>query len=240
MIKKLSSLKESSDYISVDSIKVIKKFLSFSGLKPLELFIREDLKSLLNCNLFESVTYLKEQDFRNIKGEKFHKGAIAFFEKPKFYNLSQLDGSTIILNGVTSPENVGSIVRTISGLGFKNLIIDNSTCSPYLRRAIRVSMGNICFLKVFRVKQLSDFLKERRFPVYGTANTKSATSLYEWEPPLNFGILIGSEGHGISKEIIPLCDGILRIPIREEVEHLNAANACAIAASWAHYSLLNR
>lgn len=236
----LSSLKESNEHITVDSIKVIKKFLSYSELKPLALFIRDDLSNQVEQDRFKEVHLLKENDFRGLKGQKFHKGAIAFFEKPNFNPIAELEGPFAILNGVTSPENVGSIVRTLAGLSFKSLIIDELSCSPYLRRAIRVSMGNVVFLKIIRVGSLEKFLKESPHPIFATANTPKAMNLYEWEPSKNCGFIIGSEGHGISNELFGLCQETIKIPIKESVEHLNAANACAITASWVHYKLLNR
>jgi tRNA G18 (ribose-2'-O)-methylase SpoU len=122
-------------------------------------------------------------------------------------------------------------VRTISGLGFKTLVIDSKSASPYLRRAIRVSMGNIVFLNVLRVDNLEKFLNDCEFPIYATANNKESIDLREWQPETKSGFIIGSEGHGIDPQIYKLCKNTIRIPIREEVEHLNAGHSCAIVAS---------
>lgn len=230
----LNSLKKTDDTIVADSIKVINKILSFSDLKPIELHIREDLQDLLPIDQFEKINILSREEIKAIKGEKFHKGAIASFSSPKVFDQQGIESPFVILNGVTSPENVGSIVRTIAGLGFKSLVIDEKSCSPLVRRAIRVSMGNIIFLKVHHISDLKDYLKSTPFKVYATANESDSINLYDWEPSNECGFIIGSEGHGIDKEIFPLCHATLRIPISENVHHLNAAQACAITASWIH------
>lgn len=227
----LNSLKDQEELIVADSVKVINKILDHGKYKPLDLYVREDLKEFFDLSLFKNTFFLSEEEFRKVRGQNFHKGSVATFEKRETLTLKELKPPFVILNGVTSPENVGSIVRTISGLGFKSLIIDSKSCSPLLRRPIRVSMGNFVYLNIIRVNDIKAALKEINYPVYGTANHDPHIDWTEWKPEKESGFIIGSEGHGMDAELYPLCKGIVKIPIDEKVQHFNASVSCAIVGA---------
>jgi tRNA G18 (ribose-2'-O)-methylase SpoU len=232
----LNSLKDSEDYILADSYKVISKILHHSDHKPLHLFLDEDIEFPENLESF--FPSKSRVDFREIPGAKYHKGIIGVFEKNQNQELKIIP-PFVILNGVTSPENVGAIVRTISGLGFKTLIFDSKSVSPYLRRCIRVSMGNFVFLNIHKCDDLKNLIKDSPYPIYATANDSSALNLNKWNPEMESGFIIGSEGHGIDKEIKDLCDLTVKIPIKTEVQHLNAGHSCAIIASRYLFDISN-
>ncbi len=225
-------MRDMDEAVIVDSAKLIEKFIVANRFKPLNLFIKESLLSKFSFeSQFPEVTVLADEIFHNIAGYKFSKGVLATFEKPQFKDLKELRPPFIILNGLSSPENVGSIVRTMAGLGFKSLIIDSKTCSPFLRRCIRVSMGNINFIDVHRVSDLRAFISESDIEIYYAANEVSSISLYTTKPSMNSAFMIGSEGHGIDKDILENANNIIKIPVTEGVLHYNASIACAIIAS---------
>lgn len=230
VLEELSSLKMTENQVIADSYKVIKKILKSESYKPIKFYY--DAKVIESGELkkfFPDAIEIASDDFKQIPGTKYHKGLIGVFEFNQ--ECEELRPPFVVLNGVTSPENIGSIVRTIAGLGFKTLVIDKKTASPFLRRAIRVAMGNIIFLNVIRVENLEDFLKNCPHPVYCTANQSNSINLNDWVPEANSGFMIGSEGHGIDPHLYNFCEGTVRIPILEEVEHLNAGHSCAIVAS---------
>jgi len=231
----IQNMRDMDDAVIVDSAKLINKFIIARRFQPLTLYLKESLVNQYDFQThFDEVIVLADCLFHNISGYKFSKGVLATFEKPQFTSFENLSPPFIILNGLTSPENVGSIVRTMAGLGFKSLIIDSKTCSPYLRRCIRVSMGNINFIDVHRVGDLTTFIKKHQLDIYYAANEERAISLYNQnkiQPCLNSAIVIGSEGHGIDKEILADAKNVIKIPITEGVLHYNASIACAIIAS---------
>jgi tRNA G18 (ribose-2'-O)-methylase SpoU len=155
---------------------------------------------------------------------------MAIGEGDTFFPLDCKD-TIISLNGITSPENVGAIIRNISGFGFKSVLVDAKTCSPFTRRSIRVSMGNIFDLKTSQTKDLLYTLidlKNNGYTIIGTANINSAISLKEFKAYPKTVLIIGSEGFGIDKEILSICDQVVKIPIESSVGHLNAACASSI------------
>ncbi len=170
----------------------------------------------------------------SVAGFKIEFEVLVLAEKPKDTALDQLDNRIIALNGLTSPENVGSIVRSSAAFGIKSMLMDEKTCSPYLRRCIRVSMGNIFAMKThhaLNVRGDLKRLKELGYTILSTANIPGSIDVADYKFPEKCVLIIGSEGHGIDQDILNLSDTILKIKIDPQVAHLNAANAAAIFLS---------
>jgi tRNA G18 (ribose-2'-O)-methylase SpoU len=99
------------------------------------------------------------EEVQRIVGFQVHHGAMAVAEEPQAPDLFEFarrtkDHVLVALDGVSSAENVGAIVRSMAGLGADGLIADRATCDPYVRRAARVSMGGIFRMPVWRVDDL--------------------------------------------------------------------------------------
>lgn len=237
-LKSLSSLRDLPNHVIVESFKVVEKFIENSDSKPIHLFLKSSLDEQYSFQeKFETISLIEDHHFVELTGYRYNSGVVAIFNKPQFIKESEVTFPLIILNGLTKVENVGAIVRSATAFGFTSLVIDEKTCSPFLRRAIRVSMGNISLLKVHRTNHLSSFIKNCQAPVYATANQRDSINFNDWIPEDTSAVIIGSEGHGIDKEILKLCSNTIRIPINDAVEHLNASAAAAIICS--KYSLIN-
>ena len=183
-------------------------------------------------NKFQDIIYTSSKEvMQKIIGHKLHHGVMALIKKPARTTLEELDEKIIILNGLTSPENVGTIIRTAASFNIRSIIIDSKTCSPYLRRCIRVSMGNIFFTKVYETKDLEKTilnLIEKNYQVISAANTRDAKDINHFKFENKLGIIIGSEGHGIDQSILEVSSDIVKINIAEDVAHINAASAASI------------
>lgn len=186
-------------------------------------------------NLSGDHVYSAEKNIlESIAGFKIHFEVIFLAEKPEDTSLDSLDDRIILLNGLSSPENVGSIVRSAAAFGIRSMIVDEKTCSPFLRRCIRVSMGNIFSIKThhtLNVRRDIQLLKQMGYTILSTANIEGSISLSKFNFPKKSVLIIGSEGHGIDQDILNMSDSILRINIDPQVAHLNASNAAAIFLS---------
>ena len=174
-----------------------------------------------------------------IAGFKIHFEILFLAEKPQDTKLDQLDDKIILLNGLSSPENVGSIVRSAAAFEINSIISDEKTCSPFLRRCIRVSMGNIFSMKTYHAINIRGDLtklKSLGYTILSTANIAGSIDLADFQFPKKCVLIIGSEGHGVDQDILALSDAILKIKINSQVAHLNASNAAAIFLS--HMSTL--
>lgn len=183
--------------------------------------------NLLGDNIFVASKNVLEQ----IAGFKIHFEVIFLAEKPLDSDLDKLDDKIILLNGLSSPENVGSIVRSAAGFNINSIITDEKCCSPFLRRCIRVSMGNIFSMKTHHsenVRHDLEILKRLGYSIISTANIPKSKDLAQFSFPKKCVLIIGSEGHGVDHDILDLSDEILKIKMNSQVAHLNAANAAAI------------
>tara|TARA_B100000029_G_scaffold313320_1_gene305791 strand:- start:463 stop:1236 length:774 start_codon:yes stop_codon:yes gene_type:complete len=237
-IKEFLNLKEfnlkNENHICAQSEKVVLKLLQ-SPFKTLKVFATESFFSR-HEKVFSSKLNIKKLVaekalIKTIIGHNHHQGVFALAERPSYYPIESLDSKILILNGLTSPENVGSLCRTAAAFNINSIVIDHKTVNPYLKRPIRVSMGNIFQLKVHLSEDLprtlSD-LKKHNYKIFGTANEEGSTSVESSDLPERVALIIGSEGHGIEPEIKSLCDNILKINVNQNVMHLNAASAGAI------------
>ncbi|MBY0415129.1 MAG: hypothetical protein K2Q18_13240 [Bdellovibrionales bacterium] len=186
--------------------------------------------SLQGDNIFIADKNILEK----VAGFKIHFEVLMLAERPKDSALNDLDDKIILLNGLTSPENVGSIVRSSAAFKINSIISDEKTCSPHLRRCIRVSMGNIFSMKTYHSINLRGDLKKLKdlgYSVLSTANIPGSIDLKSYAFPDKYVLIIGSEGNGIDQDIINSSDSVLKIKIDPQVAHLNAANAAAIFLS---------
>lgn len=182
----------------------------------------------------ENIFAAEKKVLESVAGFKIEFEVLTLAEKPADFPLDKLDNRIIALNGLTSPENVGSIVRSSAAFGIRSIITDEKSCSPFLRRCIRVSMGNIFALKTHHSINFRGELKKLKdlgYKIYSTANITGSVNVDQFTFPEKCVLIIGSEGHGVDQDILNMSDAILRINIDPQVAHLNASNAAAIFLS---------
>lgn len=133
----------------------------------------------------------------------------------------------IVLENLQDPGNVGTVLRTADALGVELVVLCGACADPWSPKAARASMGAIFRQNVVRVA--AEGLKEALggLPLYGAALSPTARDIRALEAR-ELAIAIGNEGHGLSDELLALCDGQLIIPMRPQAESLNAAVAAAL------------
>ena len=217
-----------------------KLFLQFRANNKKFIKILSTLEFAKKYSLDGDNIFVASKDIlEKIAGFKIHFEVLILAEKTADTPIEQLDDKIILLNGLSSPENVGSIIRSSAAFKINSIIIDEKTCSPFLRRCIRVSMGNVFSMKTYHALNIRADLKKLHdlgYTILSTANINGSIDLSTFTFPKKCVLIIGSEGHGVDQDILTLSDKILRINIDPQVAHLNASNAAAIFLS--HMSLL--
>ena len=150
------------------------------------------------------------------------EAAIARAPKPKLF---------VAVENVSSAQNLGGLMRNCVAFGAQTLIVGESCCSPYLRRAVRSSMGTVfklpivepeCLLKSIPFVQASGL---RVIAAHPHTDRK-------WLPQAQFAedcmLVFGSEGQGISPPILAACDESVAIPMQNDVDSLNVGAAGAV------------
>jgi len=177
------------------------------------------------------------EEVQKIVGFQVHHGAMAVAEEPTPPDLFDFARATprhvlVALDGVSAAENVGAIVRSMTGIGADGLIVDPVTCDPFVRRAARVSMGGIFRTPVWRVDDLPATIARLR----ADCGTRSVAA--HNHPPVvdvdradlsgNLLVVLGSEATGVSPAVLAACDERAMIPMRGDWGCINVAAAAAV------------
>ncbi|MDH3252085.1 MAG: RNA methyltransferase [Ignavibacteria bacterium] len=137
----------------------------------------------------------------------------------------------VAMDGLTQSENVGVMVRSAAAFGASAVIAGETSCSPYLRRAVRNSMGTVFRLPVIHVSTLVSFLESLR-KNYSTrilaADAHAGSLPAGSDMTGNICVVLGSEDNGISREVRAVCDDTVTIPMSTGTDSLNVATACAV------------
>ncbi|MCU0427864.1 MAG: RNA methyltransferase [Candidatus Kapabacteria bacterium] len=185
--------------------------------------------------------FAEESLMNEIVGFAMHEGVMALAEAPPvphlFDSLRTLAFPAVCLCGVIDAENVGAIVRNCAAFGVRSLIVDAATCSPYLRRAVRVSLGGIFGLQVYRTANLPEALEELRHTRPQVRSIALETSvdalpLHTFPRQQETMFIFGSEAKGIPSEVLRAVDAVATIPM-PTLAAFDAVNSLNVAASTA-------
>ncbi len=138
-----------------------------------------------------------------------------------------LSGGEVILETVQDPGNVGTVLRTANAFGVPAVVLTGDCADVYNPKAVRASMG-----AVFRETVVAMTLEELReasgsVRILGAALGEGCEDVRRADLS-GAAVAIGSEGRGLSAELLEICAGRIRIPMRPECESLNAAAAAAV------------
>ena len=135
----------------------------------------------------------------------------------------------LVLDGVQDPGNVGTIWRTADALGADGLILVNGCADPFAPKTVRSTMGACFRLPVYELEaeKLSGLLARSGLPLYATALRADTADLRQADLS-RCALVIGSEGRGVSPDLLAQSRLTLKIPMRPRCESLNAAAAAAV------------
>ena len=140
------------------------------------------------------------------------------------------DPFILILDGIEDVHNLGSIIRTAECSGVHGIIIPKRRSASVNSTVNKTSSGAVEYMKIARVNNLNDtikYLKEKNVWIYGT--DIDAKSYYdEQDYSGGVGIVIGSEGYGMSRLVKENCDFLIKIPMKGKINSLNASVSAAI------------
>lgn len=138
-------------------------------------------------------------------------------------------GRVVALDGVTDPGNVGTIIRTAAWFGCTDLVLSDGCVDIYNPKVVRASAGALAALNIVRRASIAEFLDAHPHlqPVIAVAHDGVAPASIE--PPENWCLVVGSEAHGVSAELLRRPAVNVTIPgLVSAVESLNAAVAASI------------
>lgn len=150
---------------------------------------------------------------------------------------------TLLLHNIRSTHNVGSIFRSAEGFGVTKIILSGYTPYPTLpgdkrlphiankitNQIHKTALGAETMVPFEYHETLKTWLDSNTLPLIALEQAPNSTDLRDFTPPPQFALLLGEEVHGITPEILDMCNQILEIPMRGQKESFNVSVAAGIA-----------
>ena len=198
----------------------------------------QELGTLLEIRAETIQVFVAEKKLlETLTGFSMYQGLLAVGQIPPQPTLGQLlergerPHLLAAIDGASSGENVGSVVRNCAAFDVQALITGETCASPFLRRAVRSSMGTVFELPIFESAGLVGTLRELQSKglrciaahphVQGSTLPKATLSG-------DCCIVFGSEGSGISPQVLKACDEAVAVPMPPKVDSLNVGSASAV------------
>jgi len=215
--------------------------------KVLKLFLNEDSKKKLNkenqnLNLFKETRLFfktkKELDRLCSKEQISHQGLIAEVEHLNEMILKDYINSfenkknitLVVLEDVTDPRNIGSIIRSAASFNIDGLIVKERIFPSESKLLYKSASGCVEHINIFEVSNINTtlkYLKTKNFWVCGfDKEGKKDFTEHDWSG--NNILLFGSEGYGLKHQTIINSDFLVKININDKVESLNISNSAAV------------
>ena len=144
--------------------------------------------------------------------------------------ISKKSGVIVLLDQLTDPHNIGSIIRTAEALGADAAVMTKANSPDINATIIKTSAGATAYLKIITISNVAGFLenaKKAGFWIIGSDadGSEDLAQLKEQKPAV---IIIGSEGAGMRRLTREKCDFVFRIPLKGRISSLNASVAAGI------------
>ena len=170
----------------------------------------------------------------SLTGYTLTRGVLCAMRRPVLPSVADVvaDCSCIcVIDGVVDTTNVGAIFRSAAALGIDAILLTPTSCDPLNRRAVSVSMGSVFLVPWTYIDTPLSSLCGYGFSTVAMALTQNSLPIDS--PALSslkrVAIIMGTEGDGLSQEVITSADYVARIPMHHGVDSLNVAAASAVA-----------
>ncbi|MCR5657142.1 MAG: 23S rRNA (guanosine(2251)-2'-O)-methyltransferase RlmB [Butyrivibrio sp.] len=169
-----------------------------------------------------------------------HQGVIAYAaaydyaEIDDIFELAAEQGEApfvILLDNIEDPHNLGAIIRTANIAGAHGVIIPKNRAAGLTATVAKTSAGALNYTPVVKVTNMArtiDELKERG--MWFVCADMDGTTMYDLDLKGSIGLVIGNEGSGVSKLVRQKCDMVASIPMKGQINSLNASVACGVLA----------
>ena len=209
------------------------------GVKLVEEIIQSDyhIKKIFATDKWQTekaeikaiTTFVSEDELARISGLQTPNQVLAIVNQQVIKELPQLEGKlTLVLDGIQDPGNMGTIIRIADWFGISQIMCSPNTVELYNPKVIQGTMGSFLRVKVW-YGNLMELFNSTKVPVFGAL--LEGECVYHTHKPKEGIILIGNEGQGISKDLLPLINHPITIPKIGGAESLNAAVATGIILS---------
>jgi len=226
----------------VEGVKMVSELLN-SEYKTIGIYGVEDFVKLLDYARSDrqpATEIITEIQLQKISNLETPNKVLAVARIPKKSGSGSGSGSaqlnnklSLALDNISDPGNLGTIIRTAAWFGIENIICSENTVDAWNPKVVQATMGALFHVNIIYT-DLENIVQEfnaKNIPVYATA--LDGKNIYESKLSPNGLIIIGSESHGVSQEILSLTEHKLFIPSfsKGAAESLNAAVAAGVVCA---------
>ncbi len=216
-----------------------------SGRSVEKLFLQKDLKEGAAFRIAkaasEANTLIKyvSKDFLDRMSETGrHQGVIAVASAFDYSDISEMfkkaeekneDPLILILDGIEDPHNLGAIIRTADLAGAHGVIIPKNRACGITSTVVKASAGAISYVPVARVTNIVNTIEKLKDKgLWIAASDMDGQSIYKQDLKGPLGLIIGSEGKGISRLVRDNSDLLISVPMKGHIDSLNASVAAGV------------
>ena len=206
--------------------------------EKIECIIVEESKFSKYSNILETiqndVLIVPENVFSKVCDTVTSQGIIAVIHKNDNISVQSVNGRVLVLDRIQDAGNVGTLMRSSLGFGFDHVVLIDSA-DPYSPKVIRSCGGSVFKLKIAECseKELINAIRKNNHTVF-TADM-NGTNMYDMKSfPNSMMLIIGNEGQGVSGALEEASTNNIMIPMKNDLESLNAGVSGSIIMSYIH------
>ncbi len=186
------------------------------------------------------ITFVKKERLDQMSEEGKHQGVIAYAAAYEYAEVDDILEAAkakgeapfiIILDGIEDPHNLGAMLRTANQAGAHGIIIPKRRAVGLTATVAKVSAGAINYTPVAKVTNLVATMEDlKQKGLWFVCADMSGEVMYRQNLTGPIGLVIGSEGEGVSRLVKEKCDFVTKIPMVGDIDSLNASVAMGVLA----------
>ena len=186
------------------------------------------------------VKYVEKERLDQLSETGRHQGVIAYAAAYEYAQVEDMLAAAqekgeppflILLDGIEDPHNLGAIIRTANLAGAHGVIIPKDRAAGLTATVARTSAGALNYTPVARVTNLAKTMKElKEKGIWFVCADMEGTSMYDLDLKGSIGLVIGNEGEGVGRLVKETCDFTASIPMKGDIDSLNASVAAGVLA----------
>ena len=186
------------------------------------------------------ITYVARERLDQMSETGHHQGVVAFAAAYEDAGVADLLEAArekgeppflFLLDGIEDPHNLGAIIRTANLAGAHGVIIPKRRAVGLTATVARTSAGALNYTPVAKVTNLVSTIEElKKQGMWFVCADMGGETMYRLNLTGPLGLVIGNEGEGVSRLVKETCDMIASIPMKGDIDSLNASVAAGVLA----------
>ena len=199
---------------------------------PVRTIIREAKKKDI------MISFVAKERLDQISTTQKHQGVIAYVAAYEYADIDDMfalaeekkeDPFLILLDEIEDPHNLGAIIRTANISGAHGVIISKHHAVGLTATVAKASAGALSYTPVAKVNNMTTTIKQlQERGMWFVCADMEGTAMYDLNLTGSIGLVIGNEGSGVTRLVKENCDFVASIPMKGEIESLNASVATGV------------